>query len=378
MKRWLVAISTALATLAFSSPAAQAGTVLTQAESTTAIEQAEAAGTIESIEAATGSQEAVETAFNPEVRTLASINPSMRPSVPLNLVVIHGHFKDVNAKARPNAPAPTGTVMSFVINRDNGRIAATSVRNTTPTLPSGTIERPAITPSIKARSASLRKRPRRSLARTATWGNNCKPSPETDHCYITTSWYMKGAEEVHGVYDEQDTAHISVPGWQHGYFVDNEVWASQPQVPNTWTEIGQQAGEGKGCCSLWWFYAFKNGTEGYNEYVEAPYVWEVAEGIGNDYAMKTPGSGIWCWYTGSGFELHACAADFAWQATELEAGGEVATEEKPSFAASTNNSAEWTNGTWHTWNFAIVEATTGGLCSSPLNGAPGNIYYDTC
>jgi hypothetical protein len=34
----------------------------------------------------------------------------------------------------------------------------------------------------------------------------------------------------------------------------------------------------------------------------------------------------------------------------LETGAEMATESKPVFQASVNNSAEWTNHTWHTWN----------------------------
>lgn len=86
----------------------------------------------------------------------------------------------------------------------------------------------------------------------------------------------------------------------------------------------------------------QNGTEGYNEYVDAPYVWEVSENTGNHYLMGIRYGNV-CWYYGVDPQtLEACRSDFAWQATELEAGGEVATESKPTFGASTNNSAEWT------------------------------------
>jgi hypothetical protein len=374
-----VTLTLVLAGLATSAQAAHAEPVLTKAELASATQQAEAAGTIESIEASGGSQEAVEAAFDPEQQELASLAPSEKRSATLDLVVMHGHFEDLNAKAPRGDPAPTGTVMSFVLNRGTGRVAAVGVGDTAPTFPLGTtVERPTITTSLRAQSASSR-RPRRARARAATWGNDCKPEPSYDHCWVVDTWEMKGAEQVYGVYDEADTAYIEVPGWEKGYFVDNEVWSSAHSKADTWTEIGQQAGEGKGCCNTWWFYAYQiENSKNYKAFVDEPYVWEVPEGVGNHYAMETPGEGIWCWYYGS-FELKACKSGFAHNATQLEAGGEVATEAKPSFAASTNNSALWTNGEgWKTWIRGNVVTTTTGFCTSPLNGAPGNIYYDTC
>ncbi len=190
---------------------------------------------------------------------------------------------------------------------------------------------------------------------------------------------MAGAEEIYGAYAEQDTSYMDVPeGATNWYFVNNEEWAYNPVVPNTWTEIGQTGGRYKGCCGIWWFWAFQNGTEGYKQFIEAPYVWEVGTGD-HWYAMDTAGGGRWCWYYGRYQELVAgCETDFAWQATVLETGAEVATESKPVFQASVNNSAEWTNYTWHTWNDFDMSITTPGLCWASLNGAPGNIYYDTC
>lgn len=146
---------------------------------------------------------------------------------------------------------------------------------------------------------------------------------------------MKGAEEVYGVDTEQDTDYIDVPGSEKGYFVDNA-------------------------------------------FVDAPYVSEVPEAKGNSYFMETSGGGTWCWYFGTGQELKACRSDFAWQATQLEAGGEIAAEGKPTFDSSSNNAAEWTNYTWHTWISGAAVVATPGLCWSPLNGAPDNMYYDTC
>jgi hypothetical protein len=83
---------------------------------------------------------------------------------------------------------------------------------------------------------------------------------------------------------------------------------------------------------------------------------------GNSYFMETSGGGTWCGYFGIGRELKACRSDFAWQATQLEAGGEIAAEGKPTFDSSSNNAAEWTNYTWHTWASGAAVVTTAGLC----------------
>jgi hypothetical protein len=405
--RWLstkkLATAPALvaALLASGATAAQAGTVVTKTALLAALQQAEAAGRVESVEAVGASQQTVEAAFNPGERELtSSMNPPARPPASLALLVMRGSFEDVFAKVPRGAPFPTGTVMSFVVNLGTGSVAALSVKDTAPVIPSGaTVERPQVTASMQAHSASVRRwaarvrsqlagsrADRRRRAHAATWGNDCKPSPSYDHCYVVAQWDMKGAEQVYGGDTEQRTSHIEVPGWEKGYFVDNEMWSwNHEKGDGTWTEIGQQAGEGKGCCNTWWFYAFQNPVEKYNQYVGPPYVSEVPEEVGMHYAMKwAGGSNIWCWYYGATltnpetFELKACANYFYQGATQLEAGGEIATESKPSFASAANNSAQWTNDTWHTWNFASMVVTTPGLCYSSLNGAPGNIYYDTC
>jgi len=383
-KRLGIGLLVVLISLVAGVASAQAQAVLTDAELEAALQQAEPAGPIESIEAVSASQAAVEAAFDPGESELPS-SGLPKPPASLSLVVMHGHFEDMTAKVPAGAAPPTGTVMSFVINRETGRVAAISVKDTVPAIPPGaTVEHPTVTATMKARSASLRRwaaraRAARRRARTATWGNNCKPSPDYDHCYVISKFNMSGAEEGYGGVTEQRTAFIEVPGWESGYFVDNEMWAwNHAKGPATWTEIGQQAGEGKGCCNVWWFYAFKNPVEGYLAFVDAPWVWEVSLNVGNHYSMQWAGGNIWCWYYGSSNELKACANYFYKPATQLEAGGEVATSSKPAFAAAANNGIEWNNYTWHVWNFASYETTTAGLCQSLLNGAPGNIYYDTC
>jgi hypothetical protein len=225
--------------------------------------------------------------------------------------------------------------------------------------------------------AANRNKPK-AKAHIATWGKDCKPQSGY-HCYDYSYWAMKGAEEVVGAFSEDTTAYMEVPGWQEEDFVDNEEWASNPAVPNTWTEMGQQGGRDWNCCGVHWFWAFRNGINGFISYHAPPYVWEVSLREPHWYTMDTGGGGRWCWYYGKSEEaLAGCETDFAWQATILETGAEVATESKPSFDASVNNSAEWTNYTWHTWNFSNMNITTPGLCWSGLNGAPGNIIYGTC
>jgi hypothetical protein len=382
-----------LVSLAAGVTAAQAQGVLTEAELGAALQQAEPAGTIDSIEAASASQGAIEAAFDPGELELPAADRAPKPPASLSLVVMRGHFEDMTAKVPPGTAAPTGSVMTLVMNRGTGNVAALGVGNTAPIMPAGAmIEHPSVTPALRARSASMRRwavrarqatRARAQVARArahaATWGNNCKYSPSYDHCYVISRYVMKGAEEAFGGVTEQRTAFINVPGWESGYFVDNEMWSwSKAKGAETWTEVGQQAGEGKGCCNVWWFYAFQNPVEKYKQFVGAPWVWEVPLNVGNHYSMQWAGGDIWCWYYGSSNELKACANYFYKQATVEEAGGEVATESKPSFASAANNGTEWNNYTWHTWNFSEYVTTTAGLCQSLLNGAPGNIYYDTC
>lgn len=166
MRRLLTA-ALALLGLALTATAAQAEAVLTRAELAAATQQAEAAGSVESIEASGGSQKAVETAFAPGEPELTVPNSIKRPSASLDLVVMRGHFEDVMAKTPVGAPAPTGTVMSFVLNRETGRVAAVSVGNVAPTpAPGAIIERPVLTQSLTAQSASFRR-----SRRPSTCGN---------------------------------------------------------------------------------------------------------------------------------------------------------------------------------------------------------------
>ena len=243
--------------------------------------------------------------------------------------------------------------MGFVVDRETGRVAATYVGNTplnTPCRGHGTDAGADLDECSRGRAATTAGE---ACGRTPPLGaNGCKTGcriPLLCPCRVA---HDRRRRSLLGVYDETDTDYVDVPGWEYGNFVTNEVWASASTlrgVPNTWTEFtGQIAGAYKSCCSVWWFYAFQNGTEGFRAFEEAPYTWEVRQAVGNNYGMKTTGGGVWCWYDAADWTLEACAADFAWVATELEAGGEIGSEEKPVFDASTNNSAEWMNGEWHT------------------------------
>jgi hypothetical protein len=118
-------------------------------------------------------------------------------------------------------------------------------------------------------------------ARAATWGNNCKLA-NPYHCYFQSGWYGGSSEEIEGSWEQQDTTALDVPGSSSGDFVDMEQWVWMDSSGTKWMESGQQGGEYKGCCSLWWFWAMEYGGEKYYAYVNPPYVWEVAKNHWNN------------------------------------------------------------------------------------------------
>jgi hypothetical protein len=342
-------------------------------------------GSVASMDAVATSVGAAQDALNAS----AAASVSMRR---IDLVVVHGQFLDSLAKVPPRAQLPSGSVAAYTVDRSTGEVGLTYLGNSAPSLASlGAVEH--ITPVSGTASASRAgrhariARRRRSRAKTASWGNNCKYAEE-HHCYAVAEWYMSAAgEEVRGTESEQKTTAMNVPGSASGYFVTNEEWLSFPSKPNYWLEIGQQAGEFKGCCTLWWFYAWSN-AGGYHQRVTAAEgVWEVSANSWNNYGIQSAGSGTWCYYVGPTWEQKiACEAGFPNTSKLLEDGMEVATETKPSVAGSVVANATWMNGSIHTWNFASNYAETyagapaPGLCVSqypPVN-FPGNINYGTC
>lgn len=355
---------------------------LSKSEVETLAQRAQQFGTVEAVEAVRSSAAQAQVALDPE----AEPNPSL--TAPVDLAVMHGHFTYTIAKVPRHASAPTGRFMAFIVDPSTGTSAVTYVGDRQPSLSSlGTVE--LLTPttsrvstSRRHRTFKLRRRPHTRIqprAQKATWGKNCKFSTYY-HCYVTGWWVMTGSEQVEGTESEQKATAMNVPGWQYGYFVDNEEWAEFTGTER-WTEIGQQAGEGKGCCNLWWFYAYSTGPGGYHQYTIPPYVWEVTYNSWNNYAMNALGNGVWCFDVGANWEIQeACFGGFDTYSKWLEDGVEVATEEKPANAGTVVVNAMWLGGTIKTWKKAEYEATTPGLCWShyaPEN-YPGNINYATC
>jgi hypothetical protein len=348
-------------------------------------QRAGAMGTVTSMEAVTTSVGAAQTVLKASAPPAASTQP-------IALVIVHGKFVDELAKVPAKAQLPSGSVAAYTVEPRSGEVGLTYLGDSAPSLALlGTVER--ITPLATAASVSKAGRHvrigrhRHLLAKAATWGNNCK-SDSTHHCYSVADWYMSAAgEEVRGTESEQKTSAMNVPGSESGYFVTNEEWLGFPSKPNYWLEIGQQGGEFKGCCALWWFYAWSNGT-GYHERVTAAEgVWQVTANTWNNYGIQWAGSGTWCIYVGPTWEQKiACEAGFPNTSKNLEDGMEVATEAKPSAAGSVVANGTWMNGAMYTWNFASNQTQTysggpaPGLCISqyaPVN-FPGNINYGTC
>jgi hypothetical protein len=117
-------------------------------------------------------------------------------------------------------------------------------------------------------------------------GNNCK-SAELYHCYFASGWYGEGSEEIEGSWEQQDTTALDIPDSSAGDFVDMEQWVWMDSSGSKWMESGQQGGEFKGCCSLWWFWAMDYGSPTkYYAYVNPPYVWEVAKNHYNNYTRS--------------------------------------------------------------------------------------------
>jgi hypothetical protein len=359
--------------------------VLSPSQLDTVIERAGGLGSVTGIEA-------VATASDQAQQALGT-DASDMPSTPVDLVVLHGSFVDTMSKAPAGEPDPSGSVAAYTVDQASGEIGLTYIGDASPNLRSlGAVESlsgPSADASMSrvSRAARVRRRLRGRVprARAATWGNNCKLASES-HCYSQARWSMTGGEQVLGSEAEIDTTTMSVPGSTSGDFVTNEEWVSFPST-GYWMEMGQQAGEYKGCCSLWWFWAFENST-GYHQHTTAAEgVWEVTFNSWNMYGFKGTGTSRWCWYVAPDWEGQiGCESGFSTYSKVLTDGMEAATEEKPSVAGMVQVNAEWTNGNWNQWNKATNSVvnykneTTSGLCVSqytPWNW-PGNINYGTC
>jgi hypothetical protein len=356
-----------------------AGAAPSQQDVAITLARAQQLGTLETLEAVDTTAAGARAALDPGARA-AGGEPAAGDET--ELMVGRGRFADVLAKVPPGAPAPAGRVVAFVVDRGTGAVAAMYIGDRLPPIgPLGSVSRMALSRAASASAVPrsiVQRRRRGPRARAAAWGQGCARA-SGHHCYAFAEWAMSGGEAVEGTETMQRTTNMNVAGWANGDFVTNEEWTTFPST-GYWLEAGQQAGEYKGCCSLFWFYAFKNAT-GYYQYTSPPYVWEVTPNTWNNYAMKASGNGIWCFYVGPTWEQQiACEAGFSTYSTLLQDGAEFATESKPVNAGSVQANATWLNGTVHTWNRASNQVTTAGLCVSqyqPVN-FPGNINYGTC
>jgi hypothetical protein len=321
----------------------------------------------------------------------------MSPSsaaTPVTLVVMRGNFVDTMAKEPASAAAPAGHTMAFILDRATGRVAALYVGEARPSVSTlGPVE--AFSTSTSTSSVSSARRARKlprllarsrhhHRARAARWGllNRCgaESAPTNRHCYDLAEWE---GTQLEATQELQKTTTMEVPGSEYGYFVDMEEWTSLGSAGG-WFETGQQGGEYKGCCSLWWFYAGSFGPKEYFQYVDAPYVWEVSANQYNEYAMKSvnPSTPNWCIYIAPNFETkYACFSSSKWSvySTGLEAGAEVATEEKPSFAGSQEVNYQALSGYYYGWGSSTTYShSTPGLCHTYVGPTPGDMNYGTC
>jgi hypothetical protein len=225
-------------------------------------------GTVDSIEAVQSNAAAAAIAINPHTSSV----PESASAVPVTLFVLHGSFDDVAAKEPSGSAPPTGDVMAYIVNQKE-EIAAMSLGNEAIHLSgavqqlssmslgneavplSGAVQQFSSTQDRATIARARHKLPKAPRARVATWGNNCKIA-NSHHCYDLAEWAMTGHEEVRGAYEFQDTTAMDVPDSESGAFVDNEQWVSMYETKGgSWMENGQQGGEYKGCCQIWWFFA---------------------------------------------------------------------------------------------------------------------------
>jgi hypothetical protein len=198
---------------------------------------------------------------------------------------------------------------------------------------------------------------------------------------------MEGSEQVLGAVDEVNTSSMDVPQFAEGAFVDDEMWVDLGSGSNgaRWMEIGQEGGNYRSCCSLWWFRAYQNNL-GYYELPPSE-GWEINFNGWANYGVESVGSDEWCWYIGAAWEVQdGCRANFPNTSKALTDGMETDSNSEPANAASIVVSAAHTDGKWYTWNKSTYEEinskgeNTTHTCVSGFAGAPapGNINVSTC
>jgi hypothetical protein len=293
-------------------------------------------------------------------------------------VTMHGHFVDQEAPTPAGAPAPSGTLMEVLVDRETGDVRMVHV-GTTPQPVAGIEPQDSSGLARTSRLPGLRKARARGRAHTATWGTHCKIA-NNNHCYSIANWYMTGSgngggEEVEGAVVETNTTSMNIPEWNVGAIVTNELWVDF-HPSGYWAEIGTISGYYIGsCCALRWFYAKEN-ANGFT-------IWPQPNGVITPntwpwYWLIAEGGGGWCWKIGEhGEATVACEGGYTTYSNWLQDGAEAASESEPTNAGKVVTSYEARNGGWHTWNTAesFVDVR---MCQSQFQPYPGNINYGTC
>ncbi len=360
----------------------------------------EQAGTATSADVYAGSLEQVQQELDPQAvpastTALPALSKSIweaaSPGLAVDLVVMHGEFTDTLAKTPPRAGLPAGQVMAFAINPKTDWVLETYVGSITP----GTVAtaarraRPSLDLKLKLDGAALSRLAKHSRHRrtsvgsrprasAATWGNKCSQEVP-HHCYALATWEMHGREEVAGTEALQYTEEADVPTWEEGGFVDQEEWVGFHNGGSVayWAEMGQAAGEYVGCCTMRWFWAYKNAS-GYHESTTSE-----TFAIGRDeysaYFMLAAGDGKWCWDIGPYGEIQVkCVGGFETNSKELQNGSEYAANRAPT-AWGHGLVNWWKEQKWYRATLELVNEfgvqSYNGMCISKYAPvpAPGNV-----
>lgn len=334
----------------------------------TALKRAQKFGTVESVAVAPttlGDAEAVAEATTP-AESLGE------PSSAVEVVTVKGQFVYYMAHTPRGYPSPTGTEMTYTIDKATGFVYMIHV--------GGTKLGTARMARVKARNASFRAKAasRHPRAKAASWGNGCGQA-EGHHCYAIAEWYMPyTGGKVEGAIDIVNTTWMDVPGWAEGDFVDQEGWTDFPGT-NYWVESGATSGDYMDCCSVHPFWAKKN-AEGYWQGVAGPTLCcEVA------YQEMSVGGGRWSFYWQGRYQ-EPTIGGLPIYSEWVQAGLEVAAYTKPSTSGAIDTAVWWTTGAEHNWSYEerqVVNSKqepTSGLCIGRDGRHPalGNITIGTC
>jgi len=216
-------------------------------------------------------------------------------------------------------------------------------------------------------------------AQAATW--KCT---ESSHCYALTEWHMAGcsAECIDGGVADITSQSASVPNWEKGAFVTNEMWASTNN--EGWVETGQVAGNGVDCCSEHRFFAGET-TNNLN-YYEYDQPGAVPLNEYHSYVLEDlKHDGVWEIYWGYENTDWTLAHEYGGYWThidDLEAGMEGSDNSQPTNEGIQMLAGIWGSpDSWHPWEGVYKKVTfsaSPATCISQLAGSwPGNASYHT-